>query len=281
MPNKLHIVTDSAALLDEKTLRELDICIVPISIRVGNEVFREGIDIAPEDFLRRIHLPGEFPSIQAPSSDDFLAVYEELSATGAPIISLHHSRRLSDTYRAAHQAAASLLGRSTIEVIDTETISYGQGILVRAAAEAARAGEDLPSIVRLLRGMIPRIYAIFYVDTLDYLEYTGRIGTAQSILGTMLEIKPILVMEDGDILPLEKVRTREDAVEKLFEFIAEFSNVENLAILHSPFSEEVPLLRERLKELFPKHHIPLLTYNPSLAAHIGPNAVGAVIYEGA
>lgn len=277
---KVRIVTDSAVLLDPKSLRELDTAIIPLTIRLGNEAFREGVDISSQQFLERLRQRGLYPSIEPPSAGDFVRLYESLGAQGDVILSLHHSRRLSRTVRAAEEAAAALLGRQKIEVIDTETISYGQGILVRAAARAAAAGEDLAGIIRLVRGMIPRIYAIFFSDTLDYLEHTGRIGPAQSILGTMLQIKPILVMEDGEIIPMEKVRSHEEAVEKLHEFIAEFSDVEELVILRNPYFDNVPLLLERLRELFPRRNIPIYTYGPSLAAHIGPYAVGAVIYEG-
>jgi DegV family protein with EDD domain len=277
---KVRIVTDSAVLLDLKSQRELDITIMPLTIRLGNEVFREGVDISAQQFLERLRQPGAYPRIEPPSAGDFIRLYESIGAQGDIILSLHHSRRLSKTVRAAEEAAASLVGRQKVEVIDTESISYGQGILVRAAARAAAAGEDLASIIRLVRGMIPRVYAIFFSDTLDYLEHTGRIGPAQSILGTMLQIKPILVMEDGEIIPMEKVRSHEEAVEKLYEFIAEFSEVEELVILRNPYFNNVPLLLERLKELFPKQNIPVYTYGPSLAAHIGPYAVGAVIYEG-
>lgn len=279
---KVRIVTDSAVLLDPKSLRELDITVIPLTIRLGNEAFREGVDISSQQFLERLRQRGLYPSIEPPSAGDFVRLYESLGAQGDAILSLHHSRRLSKTVRAAEEAAVALVGRQKIEVIDTETISYGQGILVRAAARAAAAGEDLAGIIRLVRGMIPRIYAIFFSDTLDYLEHTGRIGPAQSILGTMLQIKPILVVEDGEIIPMEKVRSPEEAVEKLYEFIAEFSDIEELVILRNPYFDNVnvQLLSERLKELFPHHSIPIYTYGPSLAAHIGPYAVGAVVYEG-
>ena len=158
----------------------------------------------------------------------------------------------------------------------------GLGILVKAAAEAANAGEPLDDIVRLVRGMIPHVYLVFYVETMEYLERNGRIGKAQAILGSMLNIKPILFMEDGDIIPLEKVRTTDKAIEKLFEFVAEFDNLEQTAIIQCNRhpNKDARTLQQRLVQSFPNQDFPIIQYGPDLATRIGPNALGIVVYEG-
>jgi DegV family protein with EDD domain len=174
------------------------------------------------------------------------------------------------------------MGRCTIEMVDSMTTSVGLGILVKAAAKAANEGAMLDDIVRLVRGMIPHIYLVFYVETMDYLERSGRIGKAQAILGSMLNIKPILFMEDGDIIPLEKVRTSEKAIEKLFEFVAEFDNLEQTAIIQpskQPY-KEAATLKDRLEQSFPHLRFPIIQYGPDLATRVGPNALGIVVYEG-
>jgi DegV family protein with EDD domain len=162
------------------------------------------------------------------------------------------------------------------------TTSMGLGILVKAAAKAANDGMPLDDIVRLVRGMIPHIYLVFYVETMDYLERGGRIGKAQAILGSMLNIKPILFMEDGDIIPLEKVRTTEKAIEKLFEFVAEFDNLEQTAILQGSKhpNKDARTLQERLAQSFPDLDFSILQYGPDLATRVGPNALGIAVYEG-
>lgn len=278
--SKVCIVTDSAAALDEETCLRLDIHVLPLTIHLGSESFREGIDISSEDFLTRLRSANSFATQSPPATGEFHQIFENLSQNGSSILSIHMSEKLGGTYDAARQAAESFLGRCKIEVIDSETISLGQGALVKAAAEAAQAGESLDDIVRLMRGMTPHIYSIFFVESLDYLERGGRIGVAQAILGTMLGIKPLLTIEDGEIVPLEKVRSREKAVEKLFEFIAEFSHIEELAILQDRYTQETTDLLERLELLFPGREIPTHTYNPSLAVHLGPTAMGAMIFEG-
>jgi DegV family protein with EDD domain len=161
------------------------------------------------------------------------------------------------------------------------TTSLGLGILAKAAAQAAQEGADLDEVVRLVRGMIPHIYTVLYVDQMDYLERGNRVGRAQAVLGTMLNVKPLLFLEDGEIIPLEKVRTHEKAIEKLFEFVAEFSELEQAAIVQrnpSP-TEETNMLLERLEQLFPDMEFPLIQYGPVLASHIGPSAMGVVVYE--
>jgi DegV family protein with EDD domain len=166
--------------------------------------------------------------------------------------------------------------------VDSLTTSLGLGILARAAAKAADQGRHLDEIVRLLRGMIPHIYIVFFVETLDYLERGGYIGRAQAMLGSMLGIKPLLIIEDGKIVPLEKVRTRLRAIDKLFEFVVEFSHIEQMAILQkSPVAtEETLLLIERLEMVLPEMEFPIITYGPVLATHVGPNTMGVIVYEG-
>jgi DegV family protein with EDD domain len=181
----------------------------------------------------------------------------------------------------AQRGAESLLGRCEIAVIDSLTTSLGLGILATAAAKAAREGTTLDEIVRLIRGMIPHIYIVFYVNEMSYLERGRRIGRAQAILGSMLNIKPLLFMEDGEIIPLEKVRTHEKAIEKLFEFVAEFSELEQAAIVqrYATPTKETKLLLERLEQLFPTVKFPVIQYGPVLASHVGPSAMGVVVYE--
>jgi DegV family protein with EDD domain len=194
---------------------------------------------------------------------------------------MHLSGRLSQTLSNARRGAESLLGRCNIAVIDSLTTSLGLGILTKAAAEAAQQGANLDEVVRLVRGMIPHIYIVLYVDQMDYLERGRRVGRAQAILGTMLNIKPLLFIEDGEIIPLEKVRTHEKAIDKLFEFVAEFSELEQAAIVQRQAepTEETKLLLERLEQLFPQIDFPIIQYGPVLACHIGPSAMGVVVYE--
>ena len=278
---KVAVVTDSTAFLEPGVAQELEINVVQLSVHLGDEVLRDGIDITPEAFFVRLEQGGVIPRTSPPSVGTFEQVYADLHTRTDEILSIHISGHLSQTLNHAERGAESLLGRCSIMVIDSMTTSLGLGILAKAAAQAAQEGADLDEVVRLVRGMIPHIYTVLYVDQMDYLERGNRIGRAQAVLGTMLDVKPLLFLEDGEIIPLEKVRTHEKAIEKLFEFVAEFSELEQAAIVQrnpSP-TEETKILLERLEQLFPDMEFPLIQYGPVLASHIGPSAMGVVVYE--
>jgi len=124
------------------------------------------------------------------------------------------------------------------------------------------------------------MYALLFSDTLDYLEAWGRLGTAQTILGSMLGLKPLSTMEDGDLLPIEKVRNYGRAIDKLYDFIVEFSNIEQMYLLQHDFESEAAQLLERLELTYPNREFPVIGYPPSLAVHVGPKAMGVIVYEG-
>jgi DegV family protein with EDD domain len=249
---------------------------------IDNEKWKDGTPEATERFFHAQEAGRELPTVAPPTVAEFEAAYAELHRQTDQIIALHVSHKLSKTYQQSRLGAESLLGRCSIEVIDTMSILLGQGILVKAAAEAANDGATLDDIVRVVRGMIPHIYTVFYVETMDYLERSGRIGKAQSLLGTMMRIKPLLFMEDGEIIPLEKVKTQAKAIEKLDEFVAEFDYVEQCIIFQRKMEiiEPSRALLEQLNELFPGKKFSVIQYNPLLASYVGPTALGVIVYEG-
>jgi DegV family protein with EDD domain len=278
---KVRVVTDSAAELAPEVAESLGVTVVPMNVRFGDEELRDGADLALSDFYRRLERSRVMPVTTPPSFRAFQDVYARLGQSTDQIISIHVSSRLSRSYHVATAAAEAFLGRCQVAVMDSESISVGQGTLVRAAAEAANRGMPLDTIVRLIRGMIPHVYLVFFVEALEYLEREGRIGKAQALLGSMLNIKPILIVEEGDIIPLEKVRTRPRAIDKLFEFVAEFAQIQEVAILQVGSDQEAAELVERLKLVFPDREFPVLSYGPVLASHIGPGTMGVIVYEGA
>jgi DegV family protein with EDD domain len=232
--------------------------------------------------LRRIESERIRPRILGPVEDDFREIYSRLSRSTDQIISIHTSAALSGIVDSATTAATDYLGRCDIVVVDSQTTSLGLAMLVQEAAEMARTGSNREEILRSVRGMIARIYVVMFTDTLDYLERSERISPAQCILGTMLGVKPFLAIEEGEIIPMEKVRSRERGLDKLVEFAAEFSRIERIAILQSSPepTDETIVLRERLQGFFPSIPAPILVYGPLLASHVGPDGLGLVAYEG-
>ena len=282
---KVHIVTDSTAHFEDPTTpQKLGVTVVPLTIQFGRQYFKEGIDLSEDEFFSRMTTNTQPPTLHAPTADDFRAVYADIRKSTDQVLSLHISSKLSQTCARARIAVEDFLGRCQITILDSWTTSVGLGILVEAAAQAANEGKSLGDIVRIVRGMVPHIYAVFFVDTLDYLEHSGLIGKSQSILGTMLGIKPFLSIEEGEIIPIEKVRTRDKAIDKLIEFASEFTSISRGVILQSGTrsapTEDTHLLLEQLEMACPGLRFPVMRYGPALACQLGPDSMGVFIYEG-
>lgn len=281
--SKVHIVTDSGAhFADPGVPERLGITVVPQIIQIESQTYRDGIDLSAVEFFRKLPHFAEMPVAHPPSVEEFRALYSGHIRRNEQVLSIHTSSRMTHTLDRARQAADEFLGRGKIVVLDSMNTSLGLGILVEAAAEAAARGEPLDELVRIVRGMVPHMYAVYFTQSLTYLERARRLGKSQSMLGAMLGIKPFLTIEEGEIIPIEKVRTREKAIEKLVEFVSEFSAIERVAIMQSGEqpTEDTRLLLERLEQTFPGQYFPVMMYGASLACLIGPDALGIVIYEG-
>jgi DegV family protein with EDD domain len=280
-----RIVTDVTAHLRPEFAARYQVTVLPMEIHVGDETFL----ITPSDgqtrarvFERMAGSPAK-PAEAVFSPNVFHEAFERLSRVTEDILVVLGSGRLSNGVARAQSAARGYMGRCRITVMDSMSSSWGLGLVAEAAAKAADAGMPLDGIVRLVRALLPHIYTVFFVERLDYLEQKGRIGAAQALLGTMLRIRPILLVEDGDIVPMEKVRTRAAALEKLADFVAEFAMAEKVVILRSPLEdsmdEMVAELRRLLGEILPRRQFPAIEYDPMLACHIGPQAMGVIVYE--
>lgn len=279
---KIRIVTDSSAqFVNPEIVKRHNIEVVPNTIHLGAQSFREGIDLDAEAFFR-LHNQSNAPiTLSAPSVDAFTAVYGRLNRGTDKILSLHMSRAFGATWNNARSATKTLLGRCEIVALDSLTTSVGLGMLVEAAAIAIEDGLPFDEVVRIVRGMVPHIYIVVFVESLDYLRRNGLLSESQSVLGAMLNIKPFLTIEEGEIIPMEKVRTGAQAIDKLVEFVTEFSDVKDLVILQStPYATDaIRTLQEQLAVEFSGRSFPSTQYGPSLAALVGTDATGIVVYE--
>ena len=279
---RIHIVTDSTVhFTDPDFLKKYPVTVVPLTIQLGAQTFRDGVDITTPQLFEMANHGGPLPLAAAPTPEQFAATYESLWKSGDSIISLHVSGKLSTVPHNARVGAEALAGRCKIIVIDSLSASIGLGVLVEAAAQAVARGDALDEVVRLVRGMVGRLYTVFFIETMEYLAQAGRLSKAQAILGTMLGIKPILTLEEGEIVPMEKVRARPQAIEKIVEFVMEFSDIEHAAILQSgprPTEDTRQLLEQLALEL-PGRAWPIITYGPALATLLGPGAMGMIVYE--
>ncbi len=280
--SRVYIVTDSAAVIDPDVVKRFDITVVPLTIRIDQKEYQDGVDLGHEELLLRMAHDRIRPEIVGPTAEQFQRVYGRLARHTDQIISLHSSASLSPIHREARQAARSFLGRRDIAVVDSETFSLGLGILVQEAAKLACQSVPLDEIVRQIRGVLRHIYVALTTDTLDYLGHSKLISPSQTILGTMLDNKPFLAVERGEIIPMEKIIGRDRAIGKLADFANEFPHIEQMAILQStPYrTEETKWLRDDMEVTAQGRDFPLLLYGPLLASRVGPDAIGLLVYEG-
>ena len=271
MPVK--IVTDSGADLPEELVKELGITVVPIYVRFGEEVYRDRVSISEDEFYERLTHDPVHPSTTQPGPQDFLEAYQKLSSDADGIVSIHITGKLSGTCNSALMAKDMLEGGCPVEVVDSETLSMSLGLTVIAAAEMAKAGESLDKIVEAAKQAIPKTYLFFLLDTLEYLKRGGRIGKAKALLGSILSVKPMLTMKDGELVPAGQARTRAKGMDKLFDFVENAGNIQDLAVVYNTTPDEAQALAERLGSVFDKEKIRMSRVGPGLGVHGGPGAM--------
>jgi len=271
MPVK--IVTDSGADLPDQLTKELGITVVPLYIRFGEEVYRDRVSISADEFYERLTHDPVHPSTTQPGPQDFLEAYQKLSADADGIVSIHISGKLSGTCNSALMAKDMLEGECPVEVVDSETLTMSLGLIVIAAAEMAKAGESMDKIVEWVKQAIPKTYLFFLLDTLEYLKKGGRIGKAKALLGSILSVKPMLTMKDGELVPAGQARTRAKGMDKLFDFVENAGNIQDLAVVYNTTPDEAQNLAERLGSVFAKEKIRMARVGPGLGVHGGPGAI--------
>lgn len=275
-----RIVTDSAAELSARVVEELGIAVVPLCVCLGSETLEDGPDLRSCEFYRRMFKDRVTPSILVPPPQQFAQVYSRLARETDEIVSIHLASRLNGTVEAANLVRRGFLGRCTINVIDSQLISRALGILVTEAAVAAQNGATAREIVRLVRGLIPHTYFAFYVEKLDALGRSGSLIPASESPWGVRQPRPLLMLEDGEITLVRRFRSRGSPMERLCEFVGEFRNLKQLAVLHTGLMREVDVLKEQLADMLPQQTIEEHIYGPVLGTYIGARSLGVVAFEG-
>lgn len=277
---KVRIVTDSTADIPGKIINDLGIIVVPLKVSSGGEVYRDGVDITSKEVVSRM-LRGDIqPTTSQPSPGEFVAVYENLIAKGETVISIHLSGKLSGTVQSA-QTAKSIVDNRELYVVDSKSASMGLGLIVIAAAQAAAQGMAARGILDLIKKKIENHFILFFVDTLEYLEKGGRIGKANALLGTLLKIKPILTVDaEGQVTPLEKVRGKIKAFERIASIVAERTdNTKSYecALLGVNDAEAIEKLRQYVAPVLNCDDIMVAELGPVIVSHTGPGTIGIVV----
>jgi DegV family protein with EDD domain len=268
MPVK--VVTDSVADLPSQVVEELGITVIPLNVRFGEKVYRDGIDLTTEQFYQELTSSKTMPVTSVPSPVAFSTAYDKLAEETDEILAVILSSKLSGTYDVARQSSGLMKRECRVEVIDSEWAVMAQGFLVIAAARAAQAGAKLNEIMRIVRRNIPRVDMRAAFDTLEYLRRGGRIGAAQALLGAALKINPVITMKNGLVEPAGRTRSRAKAIEHLYQFVAGYRNIEELAVEEAACSEDADSLVDRLGNVFPRERIYRTKTTPVIGTHTGP-----------
>ncbi len=275
----VKIVTDSSADLPAELVQELGITVVPLYVRFGEEVYREQVDINLDEFYQRLEHDPIHPVTIQPSPQDFVTAYQKLSQEADGIVSIHIPSKLSGTCNSALQGKEMIEKGCPIEVIDSQVITVGLGLICWAAAKMAKAGQGLQEVTERVKQMIPNIHLLCLLDTLKYLQKGGRIGKAKALLGSVLNVKPMITLKEGEVVPAGQVRSRSKGVERLVGFVESASNIDDLAIAYNTTPDEAHALAERLGSVFTKEAIKVVRLGTTLGVHMGPGGLAVGFRE--
>ena len=266
----IKIVTDSSADLPAELAQQRQITVLPCYVIMDGISHQDGVDLSHDDFYRRL------VSMDRPPAD-FQSAYSGLLEQGHQILSIHLSGKLSGTLNSAEQARSALNAGEAIRIIDSRLASIPLGLVVLAAAEAAERAGSLEDLEGQVRDGLPRTEAFFLLDTLEFLEKGGRIGKAQAFLGSVLRVKPILRLVDGEVHPVERPRTQARGMTRLLELAGALGPAERVAVIYSTDEEGARHLRRNLTDLAPEEDIIMVRFGPTLGTYVGPGALGIAL----
>ncbi len=277
----LHVVTDSTCDLPPNVIEELDITVIPCNVHFGDEELRDGIDIQPSEFYRRLDAEPIHPTTSQPSVGTFLEAYEGLKSKADEVLSLHVSAKLSGTYNSAIQAQREIADGPRIEVVDSLQVSLGLGLQVREVARIAKAGGSLDDALEFLRVEIPNVLAYVTVDTLEHLVRGGRASRLQGFFAGLLDIKPVIVVRDGETHPMGRARTRRKALAQFPEIAARSKGIRAMGFMHAVAPEDAEQLAQECARFLPRDEILISEFTPVMGCHLGSRAIGVAIWSAA
>lgn len=282
--SQVRIVTDSLSDIPDEIAHELDIIRVPCYIHFGEASYRDRVDMSPAEFYNKLQSSPIIPSTSQASPGTFLDIFSELADKTNQIYSIHSVKTLTGMYNSARLAKDALkatdpLGME-ITVVDSQATSMGLGWLAIYAARAARYGYALDEIQELIEDVIPRTHCIAMLDTLDYAVRGGRLGKGAALVGSLLNVKPIISLVSGEVLLVEKIRTQKRAVERLADIVLGSGPIQELAIIHAAAPEMAEALRKHFAETWFEEQIMVCETGPVIGAHTGPGAVGVAWVNG-
>lgn len=277
---RVVVVTDSAAYIPQEALGDLSIPVIPLWLLWGDDRFRDGVDMDPPTFYRRLKESKTHPTTSQPSIGEFEDFFRQVGAKAEAVVGVFVTSKLSGTFANA-QAVQQTLTEPIIRVVDSLTVSMGQGFIALAAARAAAAGKSLDKVVAAAEKMKEKVDLLFAVDTLEYLHRGGRVGGAKWLVGTALNIKPLLHFVNGTVEPLVQVRTKRKVVQRMLEIAKERlggKQIVEAAVIDADSPEEGDGIAEQIKQSFNISTVYRTMVSPVIGTHAGPGTVGIAYY---
>lgn len=276
---RIYVVSDSTADLSNKQIEKYNLNIVPLTISFGDELYTDGIDLTPSEFYKKLSASSQLPKTSQPSPEALRQIYDKIASEDDTILSIHVSGKLSGTLSSAETAATMVSSK----VIPVDSLNASQGVArsVLIAAEAIRRNMPLDKILNITDKSIKNTFSVFAVDTLEFLQRNGRIGKAASLLGSMLQLKPILYADpEGMVAVYDKVRGRSKIIPNLVA--AALKNVKsdkpvNLSVVHTNAEDKAELLLTELKKHYEIVDLYVGQVGPAIGTHIGPGAISLMI----
>lgn len=275
----VKVVTDSLSDIPPALVQELDITVVPLLVRFGGDVYRDRVDLTMAEFHKKLTATTTLPSTSQPAVGVFEETFSTLAKETDEIFSVHVIGALSGTFNSA-AAAAHNIAQAAIRVVDSQSVSMGLGWLAILAARAAKEGKNLDQIDRLVADSLRRVHIIAMLDTLEYAQRGGRLGKGAALAGSLLNVKPILSITDGEVVPVEKPRTQQRALERIVDIAFASGPIQEIAVIHAAAPEQAEQLREILSKTLVEADIVVAETGPVLSAHTGPGAVGVAWITG-
>jgi len=273
-------VTDSLSDLTSDLIGKLDITMVPLTVLFAHETYLDRVTISTDEFYHRLIYGDIWPTSSQPSPQDFANTYDKLSESTNEILVINASSKLTGTYQSA-MAGKNLMKaqKCRVEVIDSQTVAGGLGLVVYATAREAQNGANMDKLVEFTRKALKRSHFIVYLDTLKYLAKGGRMGKAQGLLGSVLSIKPILNVKEGEMSPVTRVRSPAAGIAYLNNFRASFKNIEAMSIEHTTSVESADELAKLFSADYPEVPVLRSTVSSVLGVYVGPNAFAVAVLE--
>lgn len=276
----IRIVTDSTSDIRPEDAQRLEIDVVPLTVRFGDEQFRDGVDLSPEQFYLRLPTTPVQPSTSQPTPEQFAEVYRRHVDAGDTVVSIHISSKLSGTLQSASLAAQEF-PQGAVRVVDSTTVSAGMQFLVRGALADITSGTDSDEVVRRAESRRDQVGVYVLLDTLTYLQRGGRIGRAQGLLGGILNVKPLLKVAEGEVHPQARVRSRQQGIAKLVELAAAQRPLAGLAVFHCGAPDLINLIAPRLRADHPGIDLIVGQLGAVVGTYSGPGGVGIALLRSA